>query len=193
MFERLRPSGVGSTGVVARLRLLPRSVVSMTLAHLGVAVFAFGVSMVKTYEIERDLKMDVGDTTEIAGYTITYRGVRDVQGPNYVAAQGLVEVTRGGKPVATMRPEKRVYRVQQNPMTEAAIRTRLSGDIYVSLGQPAQGDAWVVRVYYKPFVSWIWGGCVLMALGGLLAASDRRYRLARREQGATGTTGALAA
>jgi cytochrome c-type biogenesis protein CcmF len=137
--------------------------------------------------------MDVGDTTEIAGYVFTFLGTRDVEGPNYTAAQGLVVLSRDGREVAQLRPEKRVYRVQQNPMTEAAIRTRLTADIYGSLGQPAQGDAWVVRVYYKPFVTWIWGGCVLMALGGLLAASDRRYRLARREQEATQTTGALAA
>jgi cytochrome c-type biogenesis protein CcmF len=126
----------------------------------------------------------VGDTTELAGYTITYRGVRDVQGPNYVAAQGLVEVTRGGKPVATMRPEKRIYRVQQNPMTEAAIDTGFTRDLYVSLGEPVQGQAWIVRVYYKPFVDWIWGGCVLMALGGLLALTDRRYRATSRQRAA---------
>ncbi|HEY2978447.1 MAG TPA: cytochrome c-type biogenesis CcmF C-terminal domain-containing protein, partial [Burkholderiaceae bacterium] len=161
-------------------------------AHLGIAAFAFGVSMVKTYEIERDLKMNVGDTTDVAGYRFTYRGARDLQGPNYVAAQGLVEVTRDGKAVATMRPEKRIYRVQQNPMTEAAIDSGITRDLYVSLGEAVEGNAWIVRVYYKPFVNWIWGGCVLMALGGLLAASDRRYRVARREsktaQGATAMT-----
>jgi cytochrome c-type biogenesis protein CcmF len=181
LFERLRP-GVGAAGgVMARLRLLPRSVVSMTLAHLGIAVFAFGVSMVKTYDIEKDLKMDVGDTAEIAGYVFTYRGVRDVQGPNYVAAQGLVEVTRDGKPVTSMRPEKRVYRVQQNPMTEAAINTGFTRDLYVSLGEAVEGQAWIVRFYYKPFVDWIWGGCVLMALGGIVAVTDRRYRARRSE------------
>jgi cytochrome c-type biogenesis protein CcmF len=147
--------------------------------------------MVKTYEIERDLRMDVGDTTDIAGYRFTYRGVRDLQGPNYVAAQGLVEVTRDGKPVATMRPEKRIYRVQQNPMTEAAINTGFTRDLYVSLGEPVGGNAWIVRVYFKPFVDWIWGGAVLMALGGLLAASDRRYRVARRESKAAQGTAAM--
>jgi cytochrome c-type biogenesis protein CcmF len=151
------------------------------LAHLGVAAFAFGVCMVKTYEIERDLKMEVGDTTEIAGYLFTFRGVRESQGPNYAAAQGMVEVTRDGATVATMRPEKRIYRVQQNPMTEAAINTGLTRDLYVSLGEPVGATAWIVRVYYKPFVDWIWGGCLLMGLGGLLAASDRRYRAVRRE------------
>jgi cytochrome c-type biogenesis protein CcmF len=181
LFERLRPGAGAAGGVMARLRLLPRSVVSMTLAHLGIAVFAFGVSMVKTYDIEKDLKMDVGDTAEIAGYVFTYRGVRDVQGPNYVAAQGLVEVTRDGKPVTSMRPEKRVYRVQQNPMTEAAINTGFTRDLYVSLGEAVEGQAWIVRFYYKPFVDWIWGGCVLMALGGIVAVTDRRYRARRSE------------
>jgi cytochrome c-type biogenesis protein CcmF len=178
--ERLKV-GAGVAGSVwSRARQLPRSMLGMMVAHLGIAAFAFGVSMVNTYQVERDLKMDVGDTTEIAGYVFTYRGVRDLQGPNYVAAQGLVEVTRNGKPVAAMRPEKRIYRVQQNPMTEAAIDVGFTRDLYVSLGEPVGGNAWIVRVYYKPFVDWIWGGCVLMALGGLLAASDRRYRAAQR-------------
>ena len=181
MFERLRPGGGSVAGIVARIRMLPRSVMGMTLAHLGIAAFAFGVSMVKTYEIEKDLKMDVGDTTEVAGYVFTFRGARDVQGPNYVAAEGLMQVTRDGKAVAEMRPQKRIYRVQQNPMTEAAIDTGFTRDLYVSLGEPGEGQSWVVRVYFKPFIDWIWGGCVLMALGGLLAATDRRYRATRRQ------------
>ena len=181
MFERLRPGDAATLGVLARIQRLPRSVLSMSLAHLGIAAFAFGVSMVKTYEVERDLTMNVGDTTEVAGYVFTFRGAREVKGPNYVAAEGLMEVTRDGKPVATMRPQKRIYRVQQSPMTEAAIDTGFTRDLYVSLGEPGERESWVVRVYYKPFIDWIWGGCVLMALGGLLAASDRRYRVARRE------------
>jgi cytochrome c-type biogenesis protein CcmF len=192
LWERLKiGSGVGGS-VWTRARQLPRTMLGMMLAHLGIAAFAFGVSMVRTYEVERDLKMDVGDTTEIAGYVFTYRGVREAPGPNYAAAQGLIEVTRGGKPVATMRPEKRIYRVQTNPMTEAAINTGFTRDLYVSLGEAVGGTAWIVRVYYKPFVDWIWGGCVLMALGGLLAASDRRYRATRRE-GALAETSPLAA
>jgi cytochrome c-type biogenesis protein CcmF len=181
MFERLRPGDAATSGVLARIQRLPRSVLSMSLAHLGIAAFAFGVSMVKTYEVERDLKMNIDDTTEVAGYTFTFRGAHEVQGPNYVAAEGLMEVTRDGKPVATMRPQKRIYRVQQSPMTEAAIDAGFTRDLYVSLGEPGERESWVVRVYYKPFIDWIWGGCVLMALGGLLAASDRRYRVARRE------------
>jgi cytochrome c-type biogenesis protein CcmF len=182
LIERVRPASVETSNLLARLRLVPRTMWGMWLAHMGVAAFAFGVSMVNTYGIERDVKMELGDTVEVAGYVFTYRGVRDVQGPNYVAARGLVEVTRDGKPVATMHPEKRLYRVQQMPMTEAAIDTGLTRDLYVSLGEPVDNGAWVVRVYVKPFVDWIWGGCVLMALGGGLAASDRRYRATGRER-----------
>jgi len=185
LWEHLK-IGAGMGGSAwTRVRQLPRAMLGMMLAHLGVAAFAFGVSMVKTYEIERDLKMAVGDTTELAGYVFTYRGVRDLQGPNYVAAQGLIEVTRDGKAVTTLRPEKRAYRVQQNTMTEAAINTGFTRDLYVSLGEPVDGGAWIVRVYFKPFVDWIWGGCLMMALGGLLAASDRRYRATRRATEAT--------
>jgi cytochrome c-type biogenesis protein CcmF len=188
LWSRIRPAGGMGTSVLQRLRLLPRAMLGMMVAHLGVAVFAFGVTMVKSYEIERDVNMHVGDTTEINGNVFTFRGVRDVPGPNYSAAQGLVVVTREGRELAQMHPEKRIYRVQQNPMTEADIDTGLTRDLYVSLGQATEGDAWIVRIYYTPFVSWIWGGCVFMALGGLLAASDRRYRMAKREQEAPAMT-----
>lgn len=172
----------GSEGfVLSRLKLVPRATFGMWLAHFGVAVFAFGVSMVSTYQVERDVKMAIGDITEVAGHTFTFGGVRQIEGPNYTAAQGLIEVSRDGKPVAQMFPEKRIYRVQQNPMTEAAINNGFTRDLYVSLGEAVEGDAWIVRVYFKPFVSWIWGGCVLMALGGVLAATDRRLRARERE------------
>ncbi|HSQ72792.1 MAG TPA: heme lyase CcmF/NrfE family subunit [Rubrivivax sp.] len=184
LWERVRPAGGMRSSVLHRMRQLPRAMVGMMVAHLGVAAFIIGVTIVNSYQIERDVTMQVGDTTEIAGYTFTFRGVRDVLGPNYEAARGTIEVTRGERAVVTMQPEKRVYRVQNNPMTEAAIFSRITGDLYVSLGQPDDKGAWVVRIYYKPFVTWIWGGCVIMALGGLLAASDRRYRVARREQAA---------
>jgi cytochrome c-type biogenesis protein CcmF len=184
LWERVRPAGGMRTSVLQRLRQIPRAMLGMMVAHLGVAVFAFGVTMVKTYEVERDVNMHVGDTTEIHGNVFTFRGVHEVPGPNYTAARGLLVVTREGREIAQMHPEKRVYRVQSNPMTEADINVGFTRDLYVSLGQATDGDAWIVRVYYKPFVSWIWGGCVFMALGGLLAASDRRYRSVRREQDA---------
>jgi cytochrome c-type biogenesis protein CcmF len=174
--------GEGLAGVWRRSRQLPLATVGMMVAHLGVAAFCLGVTMVRTYQVERDVKMNVGDTTTVSGYTFAFRGAIEVPGPNYTAMRGLVEVTRDGRPVTTMRPEKRIYRVQQNPMTEAAIAPGLTRDLYVSLGEEVEGGAWIVRVYVKPFVDWIWGGCLVMALGGLLAASDRRYRSrARRE------------
>ena len=195
LWERVRPAGGMRTSIMHRLSLVPRAMTGMMLAHIGVGVFVVGVTMVKTYEVERDVRMDVGDTTEIAGYTFTFQGARQVQGPNYQAMQGLVTVTKDGRQVAELRPDKRVYRVQTNPMTEAAIDTGLTRDLYVSMGNPiGERGGWIVRVFYKPFVVWIWGGCVLMALGGAIAATDRRYRLARREQAAgAGAAGARAA
>ena len=155
----------------------------MMVAHIGVAVFCLGVVMVKTYEVERDVRMAVGDTTTVRGYTFRFDGIRNHEGPNYTAAQARMDITRDGRPVTVLYPEKRIYRVQQNPMTEAAIEPSLAGDLYVSMGEEVDGGAWIIRVYVKPFVDWIWGGCLLMALGGALAVSDRRYR---RKQGAKG-------
>src|SRR5947199_10044331 len=154
------------------------------VAHLGVSACALGVRMVETYEVERDVIMSPGGTTEVGGYVFRFQGVREIKGPNYDAAQGLVEGTRNGAPVVQLQPEKRVYRVQTNPMTEAAIDPGPTRDLYVSLGEAVEGGAWIVRVYCKPFVDWIWGGCMLMALGGALAATDRRYR-AKQEQTTT--------
>jgi cytochrome c-type biogenesis protein CcmF len=189
LWEHIRPKGGAWQEIARRTRQLPRALVGMMLAHLGVAAFCFGVTMVKTYEVERDVKMSIGDTTTIQGYTFTFKGTSDHEGPNYSATSGLIEVTRDGQKPFEMRPEKRVYRVQQNPMTEAAIDTGLTRDLYVSLGEPVEGNAWIVRVYVKPFIDWIWGGCLLMALGGLLAVTDRRYRQKQRsEQPARGFT-----
>jgi cytochrome c-type biogenesis protein CcmF len=143
-------------------------------------VFIVGVTLVKGYEVEKDLRMQPGDTAEVGGYTFRLDGFVQVPGPNYDATRGLVTVTRGERKIAVMHPEKRMYHVQQMPMTEAAIDTGFTRDLYVSLGEPVDGGAWIVRIYNKPFVDWIWGGAFLMALGGLLAVTDRRYRLARK-------------
>jgi len=105
-----------------------------------------------------------------------------VQGPNYVAARAQIQVNKNGRPVTTLYPEKRIYRVQNMPMTEAAIDPGFTRDLYVSLGDSVSATAWVVKVQHKPFIDWIWGGCLLMALGGALAASDRRYRVAAKRQ-----------
>jgi cytochrome c-type biogenesis protein CcmF len=164
-------------GLVARLGQQPRAWWGMTLAHLGIAVFIVGVTLVKGYETERDVRMAVGDSVTVGGYTFRFAGVRDATGPNYRAVRGAVEVSRDGRSVRTLSPEKRVYNAQEMPMTEAAIASGVLGDLYVSLGDPVGEGAWTLRVYHKPFVTWIWGGCLLMALGGLLAATDRRYRV----------------
>ena len=176
LWGRMHPQGIDWAHAGARLRQVPRALAGMMVAHLGIAVFCIGIVMVKTYEVESDVKMAVGDTTTVRGYTFRFDGIKELQGPNYVAAQGQMQVSKDGRHVAELRPEKRIYRVQQNPMTEAAIDAGLTRDLYVSMGEAVDGGAWIVRVYVKPFIDWIWGGCLLMALGGLLAVSDRRYR-----------------
>ncbi|HET7158509.1 MAG TPA: cytochrome c-type biogenesis CcmF C-terminal domain-containing protein, partial [Burkholderiales bacterium] len=169
-------------GAWTRLITTPRGFYGMLLAHLGIAVFVVGVTLVRGYEMETDARMKPGETLELAGYTFRLDGVDAVQGPNYDAARGKVSVFRKGSLATTLYPEKRVYRVQDNPMTEAAIDTGFTRDLYVALGDSLGGGAWLVRVHYKPFVSWIWGGCLVMALGGLLAATDKRYRGVRRRE-----------
>ncbi|MDR2877958.1 MAG: heme lyase CcmF/NrfE family subunit [Chromatiales bacterium] len=159
-----------------------RSYWGMQLAHFGIAIFIIGVTMVKGFEVERDLRMDTGDTFNVSGYDFRFDGVAEHSGPNYAAMRGRVQVLRDGREVVTMHPEKRVYSARGMPMTEAAIDTTLFRDLYVSLGEPVDNGAWSVRIYYKPFVSWIWGGCVLMALGGVLTVSDRRYRIAVKQR-----------
>jgi len=159
-----------------------RAHLGMVVAHLGVAVFVVGVTLVKGYEAEKDLKMKPGDSVELAGYAFLLEDVSAADGPNYRAARARIAVSREGKPVTVLYPEKRVYTVQDMPMTEAAIDPGLTRDLYVSLGDPLEGGYWLVKVQHKPFVDWIWAGCLIMALGGLLAASDRRYRVAARER-----------
>ncbi|HEX6414538.1 MAG TPA: heme lyase CcmF/NrfE family subunit [Burkholderiales bacterium] len=155
----------------------------MVLAHIGVAVFVVGVTLVKGYESERDANLKPGERVTLGRHVFELESVTDVKGPNYVAARGKVNVTRDGKPVSVLYPERRLYTVQEQVMTEAAIDPGFTGDLYVSLGDPLADGAWLVKVQHKPFIDWIWGGCLVMALGGLLAASDRRYRFAiRREE-----------
>ncbi|OOZ39039.1 c-type cytochrome biogenesis protein CcmF [Solemya pervernicosa gill symbiont] len=163
-------------GLFTRLASLSRSHYGMTFAHLGVAIFVVGVTLTSTYSVERDVKMMAGDSITENEYTFTFVGVKESQGPNYIANTGEVRVSYDGEEVAVLRPEKRVYTVQRMPMTEAAIDPGLFRDLYVALGEPLDDGAWAVRVYHKPFVRWLWLGGLFMAFGGLLAASDRRYR-----------------
>ena len=174
----------GSQGLLSAALAQPRSFIGMHLAHIGIAVFVVGVTMVSSFQDEKDVKLAPGESVDVAGYHFTFNGVKAVEGPNYVAAQGDFDLSVNGKFQRKMNPEKRNYHSSQMPMTEASIDAGLLRDVYVSLGEPIdrnkpEGD-WAVRVYYKPFVDWIWGGCVLMALGGLMAMFDRRYRVRSR-------------
>ncbi len=166
----------------ARWQSTPWSFWGMHIAHIGIAVCAVGITMVTGYETEKDVRMAVGDTVSVGGYTFKLTGIREANGPNYRADVGDVELIRDGKVLRTLHPEKRTYFSSTMPMTEAAIDTGLTRDVYVSLGERLQGGdapAWAMRVYHKPFVSWIWGGALLMGLGGTLATLDRRYRKKR--------------
>ena len=171
----------------------PRSFFGMHVAHIGIAVFVVGVTMVSSYQDEKDIKMAPGESVDVAGYHFTFNGVKAVEGANYVAAQGDFDLSVNGKFQRKMNPEKRNYHSSQMPMTEASIDAGFLRDVYVSLGEPIDRDKpegeWAVRVYYKPFVDWIWGGCVLMALGGLLAMLDRRYRIKFRSAANIDTAG----
>ena len=166
----------------AKLGKPTRSFMGMQTAHLGIAVFVIGVTMVGAYQEEKDVRMSVGETVAVGGYQIQLQDVRLVPGPNYQAMRGSFLLSKNGKEETILYPEKRSYFSSTMPMTEAAIDAGLTRDIYVSLGEELSDKSWAVRVYYKPFVDWIWGGCLLMALGGVLAMSDKRYRMKLKKQ-----------
>ncbi len=191
LWQRVRTTS-GKLGTLEKLRMQSRSYYGMQLAHIGVAVFVVGITLVTGYESEKDVKMNVGDAVTAGSYSFRLNGVSNVPGPNYIAARAEIQVTKNGNDLGKMFPEKRSYTASQNVMTETAIDTGLFRDLYVSLGDPVDGGSWTVRVYYKPFVDWIWSGAVLMALGGGLAVSDRRYALAARKQRAALETTKLA-
>lgn len=159
-----------------------RSFIGMQLAHLGIAVFVIGVTMVGAYQEEKDVRMSAGDTVSVGGYQIQFQGVNVVPGPNYQAMRGTFLLNQNGNAQTIMYPEKRNYFSSTMPMTEAAIDVGLTRDIYVSLGEELSDKSWAVRVYYKPFIDWVWGGCLLMALGGILSISDKRYRIKLKRQ-----------
>ncbi|HID49780.1 MAG TPA: c-type cytochrome biogenesis protein CcmF, partial [Chromatiales bacterium] len=168
----------------AALRSIPRGFWGMTLGHMGVGVFIIGITLTSLYSIEKDVRLAPGESFTMAGYRFEMIEVREVQGPNYVASEGKLTVSRDGEVIALLEPQKRIYRVQRMPMTEAAIDAGLTRDLFVALGEPIDDQgAWSVRLYVKPYIRWIWLGALIMAFGGLLAATDRRYRLtARRER-----------
>jgi cytochrome c-type biogenesis protein CcmF len=176
-------------GWLERLRANPASYYGMLLAHVGLGVFVVGVTLVKGYEIERDVRLDPGESVAVGGYDFRFVGVVPGPGPNYRALTGTMEVRKDGRLLETLKPEKRVYNASGQTMTIAAIDVGPLGDRYVSLGEPVGAGGsndvagpWAVRIYIKPFIDWIWAGAFLMALGGFMAVSDRRYRLALRRK-----------
>jgi cytochrome c-type biogenesis protein CcmF len=165
-----------ASSILEKLSKLSLSYYGMMLAHLGVAVVAIGITLVSHYSEERDIRMAVGDTLDLAGYHFEFKGSTHVEGENYVAERGALLVTQNGEEVTTLNPEKRNYNAQRSMMTEAAIDPGLWRDLYVALGEPLDNGAWAVRIQYKPFVRWLWLGGILIAAGGLLTVADKRYR-----------------
>ena len=153
---------------------LPASQVGMLTAHFGLAMAILGVTLTTSYGIETDNRLAPGESVTVAGYTVSLEAIRPLSGPNYEAQQGVLSVRHGDSEVATLYPEKRRYRVQQNPMTEAGIDAGLLRDVFVAMGEPLGDGAWSVRVQYKPFIRFIWLGAVVMAVGGGIALAGRR-------------------
>jgi len=177
VYQRL---GKSDLPLMGRIKANSRSWWGMVIAHLGIAVFVLGVTIVKGFESEIAVKMLPGDVAHLAGYDFTFDGVVDRKGPNYEASRGQIHVTKNGVLRTILEPEKRLYTVTNMPMTEAGISPHLIHDLYASLGEPLDGGAWSVRIYHKPMVEWVWFGCLMMAFGGFLALADKRYRLKKR-------------
>ncbi len=166
--------------VWTRLRAKGRSftpeMAGMVLGHLGIAVFLVGALLIEAQQSHREVAMEPGQQVELGRYAFRFDGVQRVQGPNYSADRGLVQVFRDGQPLVLLHPEKRAYASGGQVMTDAGIHAGVTADILAALGDPLGGEAWAVRVHVKPFVRWVWAGALLMALGGFVAAADRRFR-----------------
>jgi len=163
-----------------RLAAIPAGFYGMTIAHLGIAVFVVGITLTSVYSVEKDVRLAPEETLDMSGYIFKFHGVKETQGANYVAQQAFITVSHNGQQIAQLEPQKRVYQVQTMPMTEAAIDAGLFRDLFVAIGEPlGDGGAWSLRIYYKSFIRWIWLGAIFMAVGGLCAACDRRYRVTK--------------
>ncbi|MHA3884963.1 heme lyase CcmF/NrfE family subunit [Stutzerimonas degradans] len=164
-------------GLLNGMRSLAPSYWGMHLAHIGLVMCALGVVLTSQQSAERDLRLAPGESLELGGYQFVFEGAQHHEGPNYTSDRATIRVLDGDRQIAVLHPEKRLYTVQQMPMTEAGIDAGFTRDLYVALGEPLGDGAWAVRVHIKPFVRWIWLGGLMMAFGGMLAASDRRYRV----------------
>lgn len=168
-----------SLSAVERLRKLTPSHWGMILGHLGFAVTLIGITLVSNFEVERDVRMMPGESVTLSGYEFAFRKVEQRSGPNYTADVGIFDVYESGEKLVHLEPEKRLYLVQRMPMTEAGIYSTIFRDLFIAMGEPLDDGAWAIRVYIKPFVTWIWAGAVIMAIGGICSISDKRYRMAR--------------
>ena len=172
--------GIGRVSVSdswRRARKLPRSAYGMTVAHAGVAMIIFGITGSTTWEVEKLQVMRPGESVDVAGYSVRFDGVRELQGPNYTAVRGAFAVSLGGEPVALLTPESRSYPNPPMQTTEAAIRPTAGGDLYAVVGDPDGAGGWATRLYHKPFIQWIWFGALVAMIGGLISLTDRRLRV----------------
>lgn len=175
-FDWFSKVSAGSKGIIPRARQLPRNYYGMLLAHLGIVVTLVGIVLVSINSHETMLRLSPGDSASIAGYEFHFDRLEQIKGPNYVADRAQFTVFKAGDPVAVLHPEKRMFTTRQQVMTEAALDAGFTRDLYLSLGEKLDGAAWGVRIYVKSFVRWIWLGGIMMMLGGLLAALDKRYQ-----------------
>ena len=172
--DRMRHQGSLRAGLAS----LPSGFIGMSLAHAGFAVTIIGITLTSQFSVEEHKRMGPGDVTTFSGYTFRLDGLHDIKGPNYQGTEAVIDVSRGdGSRVTTLHTQKRRYPVRGSVMTEAGISGNLFRDLYASLGEPLGNGSWSIRLYYRPFVRWIWFGAVFMVLGGFMAARDRRYRL----------------
>jgi cytochrome c-type biogenesis protein CcmF len=176
--QQLRQRLQNTANFMQGLRRIPRGWYGMITAHIGLVFAVIGIALSSVYSLEQDVYMKAGDDRTLGEYRFEFVNVERKAGPNYIADVGTIAIFKNEKPLMTLHPEKRIYNVRQNVMTEAAIHTNLFRDLYVSLGEQrnATTDAWSVRLYYKPFILWIWLGGFVMSLGGLIAVTDKRYR-----------------
>jgi cytochrome c-type biogenesis protein CcmF len=175
--ERLKLFRTSLADSLRRASNLPRAAYGMTIAHTGLGIVVAGVVGASAWQVETIQVMRPAETVEIAGYEVTLEDVKLTQGPNYTSQLGTFLVTRGGKEVARLHPEKRTYPVQQMPTTESGIHTTWLADLYAALGDPQGDGGWSVRIYHNPLVPWLWAGSVIMVIGGAVSLSDRRYRV----------------
>ncbi|MCG5031432.1 heme lyase CcmF/NrfE family subunit [Mesosutterella sp. OilRF-GAM-744-9] len=181
IIHEARAGSRNASSFLAGLRRQSASWWGMQLAHLGIGVTVFGIAMVMGYQAERDVRMHPGDVVTVRSTTFRFDGVTEQRGPNYLSRRADITLIEGGRETGKLHPEKRDYFSSRGmPMTEASIRHRLTGDVYAALGNPTSDGGWIVRVYAKPFVLFIWIGTLLMALGGIFSICDRRYRRSSR-------------